>query len=91
MIDLKRDIESLTGFMRKAPEHLRRMKKTGQPLILTIKGKAEYVIQEATAYQKLMRFADELESLEFLKRSLQEADEGKTVPMREAVERLGKK
>ena len=91
MIDLTQDIKSLTGFMRNAPEHLRRMKKTGQPLILTIKGKAEYVIQDAASYQKLMRFADELDSLEFLRKSLDEADEGKTVPMREAVERLGKK
>jgi len=54
------DIGSLTEFARHTKAHLRRLKRTGRPELLTVNGKAEVVVQNATAYQRLL---DELEKL----------------------------
>ena len=58
------DIGSLTEFQRNAQAHLKRLKRTGRPELLTVNGRAEVVVQSASAYQKL------IESLEKLRRDL---------------------
>jgi len=55
------DIGSLTSFSRNIKAHLKRLKRTGRPELLTVNGKAEVVIQNASAYQRL------IESLEKFK------------------------
>jgi PHD/YefM family antitoxin component YafN of YafNO toxin-antitoxin module len=55
------DIRSLTSFSRNIKAHLKRLKRTGRPELLTVNGKAEVVVQNASAYQRL------IESLEKLK------------------------
>ena len=52
-MNLSQDIQSLTDFKRNTPEFLRRLKETGHPVVLTINGKAELVVQDAASYQKL--------------------------------------
>jgi len=49
MIDV-RDIYSLSDFQRKTREHIRRLKRTGRPEVLTVNGKAALVVQAAGAY-----------------------------------------
>jgi PHD/YefM family antitoxin component YafN of YafNO toxin-antitoxin module len=56
------DITSLTDFAKNTKAHIERLKRTGRPELLTVNGKAEVVVQSATAYQLL------IESLERLKR-----------------------
>jgi len=56
------DIGSLTDFHRNAKAHLKRLRRTGRPELLTVNGRAVVVIQEASAYQRL------IETLEKLKR-----------------------
>ena len=48
------DILSLTDFHRNTKAHLRRLKQSGRPEVLTIDGKAELVVQDAAAYQRLL-------------------------------------
>ena len=48
MLNLSRDIDSLTSFKRDTSGFLERLKKTGEPVILTINGKAELVVQDAS-------------------------------------------
>ena len=55
------DIGSLTDFARNMKVHLKRLRRTGRPELLTVNGKAEVVVQNASAYQRL------IESLEKLK------------------------
>jgi hypothetical protein len=43
MLDIANDIHSLSHFKRKTAEVMKRMKKTGNPVVLTINGKAEVV------------------------------------------------
>lgn len=91
MINIARDIDSLSNFKRDTSGFLQRLKKTGEPVVLTINGKAELVVQDARSYQRLLEAADEVESLEFLRQSLEDADAGRLLPMRKAVASLGKR
>jgi PHD/YefM family antitoxin component YafN of YafNO toxin-antitoxin module len=56
------DIGSLTDFARNTKAHLEKLRRTGRPELLTVNGKAEVVVQNASAYEQLVK------SLERLKR-----------------------
>ena len=53
MINLK-DIYSLSDFQRRTREHIRRLKKTRRPEVLTVNGRAELIVQDAVSYQELL-------------------------------------
>ena len=91
MINIARDIDSLSNFKRDTSGFLDRLKRTGEPVVLTINGKAELVVQDASSYQRLLEAAEQIESLEFLRQSLEDADAGRLLPMRKAVASLGKR
>ena len=59
MLDFSRDIQSLTDFKKNTSEFINQLKETGEPVVLTINGKAELVVQDAAAYQKLRQIAEE--------------------------------
>jgi hypothetical protein len=48
------DILSLTEFHRHSREHIDRLRTTGRPEVLTVNGRAELVVQHATAYQEIL-------------------------------------
>ena len=89
-MNLSQDIQSLTDFKRKTPEYLRRLKETGDPVVLTINGKAELVVQDAASYQKLFELAERLETIKAVKEGLASADRGEGRPMDEMFEALEK-
>jgi prevent-host-death family protein len=61
------NIQTLTDFKRNAKEYVERIKATKSPLVLTVNGKAEVVVQEAQAFQdtidRLERVESELKTL----------------------------
>ena len=75
MINLD-NIHSLTDFKRNVKQFLERIKTTKSPLVLTVNGRAEVVVQDASAFQemidKLERTEEELQQLkmESLKRDI---------------------
>jgi prevent-host-death family protein len=69
VIDLSKDIHSMTEFKRRTSEFVARLKKTGRPVVLTTNGRAEIVVQDAAAYQKLLEAARRLELLEAERRA----------------------
>lgn len=88
MLDLANDIRSLSDFKRNTTELLDRIRKTGSPLVLTINGRAEMVVQDAEAYQQLL---DRVETVEALQRGLAEVKAGRTKPARAVFDRLRRK
>lgn len=64
------------------------MRKTGHPLVLTVNGKAELVVQDAEAYQALL---DRVEAIEGIQRGLADVKAGRTRSAREAFTRLRRK
>ena len=68
---LTRDIQSLSTFKRDTAKVVRQLKKTGQPVVLTVNGKAELVVQDAESYQRLLEAKDRMEAMEGIKRGLE--------------------
>lgn len=91
MLDIATDIQSLSHFKRNTAAVLKQIKETGNPVVLTVNGKAEAVVQDAGAYQRLRELAEKAEMMEFLRRAKEDADAGRTVPARQFLESLGRK
>lgn len=90
LIDL-REVRSVTDFQRNAKQYVGKLKKTGTPLVLTVNGRAELVVQDAASYQSLLDRLEELEVVAAIRIGLEEAKAGKTQPAIEALENLGRK
>jgi prevent-host-death family protein len=86
MLDLNRDIHSLTDFKKKTSEFISQLKQTGEPVVLTINGKAELVVQDARAYQKLRQIAEEARVLEGIRQGIADMNAGRTVSLEEFKE-----
>lgn len=94
MLDLTDGIDSLTNFKRQTPEYLARLRKSGRPVVLTVNGKAQVVVQDASAYQKLVDAAAKAErdeTLAAIRAGLDDARAGRTKPARTALKALAKK
>ena len=76
------DIRSLTDFQRNTKAHLRRLKNTGRPSILTVNGRAELVVQDAAAFE------DMLDAIRGIQRGLVEIKAGKGEPARKVLDRI---
>ena len=77
MINLKEEINSLSNFKRNTSEFIEQLKETGKPIILTINGKAELIVQDAGSYQRLLEISEKLETIEALKPAIEEMKAGK--------------
>lgn len=79
MIDLEKDFHPLTEFKRKTPEFRNRLRQSDRPIVLTIDGRPEMVLQSARSYQALVEELRRLK-LERLRgevaRGAEEADRG---------------
>ena len=76
MINLTKDIHSLTEFKRNTTEFLQQIKKTKHPLVLTVNGKAELVVQDAESYQELLDAAELVKTLKGIKLGLEQMQQG---------------
>lgn len=65
------DIQSLSTFKRDTAKLMRQMKKTKAPVVLTVNGKAEFVVQDAEGDQQLLDAKDRMDAIEGIKRGLQ--------------------
>ena len=91
MLDISTDIRSLSEFKRNTTELLGQMRGSGHPLVLTINGKAEAVVQDAASYQALLDRVEELESLEGIKRGLADVAAGRVTPLKVFAKEFRKK
>jgi PHD/YefM family antitoxin component YafN of YafNO toxin-antitoxin module len=89
-MNLTQDIHPLTDFKRNTPEFLRRLKESGNPVVLTINGKAELVVQDAPSYQRLFDLAERLETIQAVKEGLGSADSGEGTPMDDVFDAIEK-
>ena len=85
------NIQSLSDFQRNTRTHIRKLKKSGKPVVLTVNGQAEIVVQSSAAYQKLLDDHETLQSIRSITRGLDQAARGEGRPIREFVEELALK
>ena len=88
MLDITKDIQPLTTFRRKTGELLKHLKQSKRPVILTVKGKAEAVVQDAEAYQRLLDIAAQADVFEAIRQGLDDKAHGRTLPAREIFDYL---
>jgi prevent-host-death family protein len=83
MLDITKDIQSLTTFRRRSGDFMKQLRKSKRPVVLTVKGKAAAVVQDAEAYQRLLDIAAHADAEEGIRQGLRDAKEGKERPARE--------
>jgi prevent-host-death family protein len=76
MLDITKDIQSLTTFRRRSGDFMKQLKKTQRPVVLTVKGKAEAIVQDAGAYQRLLDIAARADAREGIRQGLDESRQG---------------
>ncbi len=80
-MNLNRDIHSLTEFKHRTPQFVEQLKETGEPIVLTINGKAALVVQDSESYQRLLDIAEEARVLEGIRQGLEDMKAGRTVSL----------
>ncbi|HVB29126.1 MAG TPA: type II toxin-antitoxin system Phd/YefM family antitoxin [Terriglobia bacterium] len=83
MLDITKDIQSLTTFRRRSGDFIRQLKRTKRPVVLTVKGRAAAVVQDAESYQHLLDLAARAEAEEGIRQGLEDARKGRMRPAEE--------
>jgi prevent-host-death family protein len=78
MLDITKDIQSLTTFRRRSGDFMKQLKKSKRPVVLTIKGKAAAIVQDAEAYQRLLDIAARADAYEGIRQGLEQAQQSKS-------------
>jgi hypothetical protein len=76
MLDITKDVQSLTTFRRRSGDLMRHLKKSKRPVVLTVKGKAEAIVQDAGAYQRLLDIAAHADAREGIRQGLEQSKQG---------------
>ena len=88
MFDITEDIQPMTTFRRNPREFMRRLKKTRRPIVLTVNGKAEAVVQDAEAYQHLLDIAAQADAAEGIRQGLEDVEKGRTRPAHDVFDEI---
>ena len=88
---LTRDIQSLSVFKRDTSKFIKQMKKTGQPIVLTVNGKAAMIVQDAASYDEDLREWDRRDRIASVKRGIEDMKAGRTKPAVEVFREFEKK
>ncbi len=91
VLDITSDIQSLTTFRRRSGDFMKQIKKTKRPVVLTVKGKAAAIVQDAEAYQRLLDIAARADAEESIRQGLDDVANGRTRPAREAFDAIRRK
>lgn len=85
------NIQSLTEFQRNVKRQIKRLKRTGEPQVLTVNGRAELVVQDAVSYQKMLDALEQAQAASGVREGLASMQRGEGKPLDEVFERIGKK
>jgi prevent-host-death family protein len=88
MFDITKDIHSVTTFRRNPGQFMKQLKKTRRPVVLTVKGKAQAVVQDAESYQRLLDIAARADVHEAIRQGLEDVAQGRTRPADEVFSEI---
>jgi PHD/YefM family antitoxin component YafN of YafNO toxin-antitoxin module len=91
MFDAKKDIHAMATFRRNPAKFVKHLKKTKRPIVLTINGKAEAVVQDPDAYQHLLDIAAQADAREGIRQGREDVKKGRVHDAREALEDFRRK
>jgi len=90
MLDL-RNIHSLSEFQRNTKEFLQQMKQNRGPIVLTVNGKAEVVVQDAQSYQEMLTRLERAEAIAAIRRGIRDFENGDFQDAEAAFEEIRQK
>ncbi len=90
MIDL-REVRSVTEFQRNLKDYVGRLKKNKTPMVLTVNGRAEVVVQDADSYQVLLDRLERAETIAAIREGMEQFERGEGIPLKQAERRLRKR
>lgn len=85
------DITPLTDFQRRTKSHIRQLKASGRPRVLTVNGKAELVVLDTASFQKLLDTIDRAEAIVGIRAGLDDVAAGRVKPLAKAFAGTKKK
>lgn len=91
MLDISKDIRSLTDFKRETPKFLVELKSSGRALVLTVNGEAELAVMSAATFQRVLEAVDTLDSIRCIREGLDQARRGEGMPSDEFFAAFRKK
>lgn len=87
MIDAA-DIRPLSEFQRNAKSFMQRLRRTRQPEVLTVNGKAAVVVQDAAAYSAMIEELERAYVVEAVRVGLEQSEAGKTIPWEQVAREM---
>lgn len=87
MID-PQDIHPLTDFNRNAKRHIQRLRRSGEPAVLTVNGKPALVIQDPRAYQHLVGLARRAVEINAIRQGIADVRAGRVRPAKDVFDDL---
>ena len=91
MLNIRQDIHSLTDFKRHTVNFVKQLKKGRRPLVLTVNGRAEVVVQDPESYQRLLEMAESFEAISAVQEGMAQAKRGEGIALEQFDKRMRKK
>ena len=88
---LPENIHPLTDFLRHHKRHLKQLKRSRRPTVLTLNGKAEVVVQDAKAYQAMIDSLESVDAQKGIAEGIASLERGEGEPADAVFTRLRKK
>jgi PHD/YefM family antitoxin component YafN of YafNO toxin-antitoxin module len=85
---LRREKRSMAEFQENAPEFSRKLKETGEPVVLAVDGGVDVVVQDADSYQKLLDEVEQARALEGIRQGLEDMKAGRTLTLEQFKEHV---
>ena len=85
-MELNQAVDSLAHFKENTLEIVEKLKASGQPLVLTVDGEAELVVQEASSYRRMLEHLDRAQAMEGIREGLASMERGEGRPAEEVFE-----
>ncbi len=72
------NIHPLTDFKRNTPAFLKRLRKTGEPEVLTIDGRGALIVQDVEAYRRMLEEIEQAQTLAAIRQGIADVEAWRT-------------
>jgi len=88
MIDVTQEVQPLTALRDHPAEFIEHVVKSRRPVTLAVDAETQIVVQEATAYQRLLDLAAEADEREGVRQGDEDCAAGRTQTVREVFDEI---
>ena len=91
MLEVKKERVAAAPSEPTTAHYVDRMQREGRPITLSVDDRPPLAVKDERAYQLLWELVDRIETIEAVRESLKDLEEGRTLPLATVVRRLRKK